>query len=74
MIGSILFGNMISSIFTISEQKGTQPINMCAALAPASVSSVRVILILMKVEISTSTLFQVVPFYSLISEHFLFSL
>ena len=34
----------------------------------------RVILILMKVGISTSTWFQVVPFYSLISEQILFSL
>ena len=35
---------------------------------------VREILILMKVGISTSTWFQVVPIYSMISEHFLFSL
>ena len=39
----------------------------------ADVDDVRVILILMKVGISTSTWFQNVPFCSLISEQFLFS-
>ena len=49
---------------------------VCGSLltVSGSVWHSRVILILMKVEISTSTWFQVVPFCSQISEHFLFSL
>ena len=49
---------------------------VCGSLltVSGSVWHSRVILILMKVEISTSTWFQVVPFCSQISEHFLFLL